>query len=74
MDQNLSALKCPHRDGFVFHHFAGRGYQVECQDCQCKGAEHPIAGVAMANFERAVSKARATERRELKKQSKEANV
>lgn len=69
MDRIVSALTCPHNPpGFTFKHTPGHGYQAGCRSCMCTGAEYPIASVAMANFEKAVSKARAAERREIKRQ------
>lgn len=68
MDLPISAIECPHDPpGFQFHHYPGRGYQIECKDCAVKGEENQVAGKAMESFEREVRKARAAENRELKK-------
>lgn len=69
MDVQISALECPHI-GFRFIHTGGHGWQMACNDCGITGTQHPIARVAVESFEKAVSKARAAERREIKKLQK----
>jgi hypothetical protein len=66
---SVPALECAHTP-FELIHYPGHGYEVYCCDCGIRGSQHPMTARAMQNFESAVSRARAAERRELKKAAK----